>query len=344
MSWTCFVVAWRGGCGAAVRVCAWGLGPERSARALGRVGVLAGALCGAFCWSGAASVLAQPQVSGSAKSAAAGGAAPAGALKPGTPPPPVLAVPARGPSAAPSAPGVTQSLRDVKLSLTASGRIEALLVREGQRVSRGQVLLHLDRALEDLEVQRRRLLLEDRSRLAELTSREKTLTEQLAAVAPLLSSGAISRKQYEDEAMALNNVISERKALEVGKLREQVELQLAMESYERRHLRSPIAGVVTKILWREGESVSANEPVVQVVDVSRVRFMSTVAAALGGQLKLGQAVNIQLGLTDKGPTRQARIVFVSPVTDAASGLVEVMAEFDNQDGSVKPGVSGRMSW
>jgi multidrug efflux pump subunit AcrA (membrane-fusion protein) len=35
-------------------------------------------------------------------------------------------------------------------------------------------------------------------------------------------------------------------------------------------------------------------------------------------------------------------VFVSPVTDAASGLVEVIAEFDNADGSVKPGVSGRL--
>ena len=245
------------------------------------------------------------------------------------------------------APGVTQSLRDVKLSLTASGRIEALRVREGQRVTPGQLLLHLDRALEDLEVQRRRLLLADTSRMVELASREKTLTEQLASIEPLFKAGAIARKQYEDEAMALNNVISERKTLEVAKRREQVELQLAIESFERRHLRSPIAGVVTKISLREGESVAANEPVVQVVDVSRVRFLSTVAAALGGKLKAGQSVRIQLGLidkgfSDKGQLRQGRIVFVSPVTDAASGLVEVIAEFDNQDGSVKPGVSGRM--
>jgi RND family efflux transporter MFP subunit len=245
------------------------------------------------------------------------------------------------------APGVTQSLRDVKLSLTASGRIEALRVREGQRVKPGQLLLHLDRSLEELEVQRRRLLLADTSRLVELASREKTLTEQLASIEPLLRAGAISRKQYEDESMALNNVISERKALEVAKRREQVELKLAIESFERRHLRSPIAGVVTKISQREGESVAANEPVVQVVDVSRVRFLSTVAAAVGGKLQTGQSVRIQLGafdkgLSDKGQVRQGRIVFVSPVTDAASGLVEVIAEFDNQDGSVKPGVSGRM--
>ena len=240
------------------------------------------------------------------------------------------------------APGVTQSLRDLKLSLTVNGRVETLLVQEGQRVSRGQLLLRLDRTLEELEVQRRRLLLADTARLTELRGKEKMLAEQVAALRPLLDAGGIARKQFEDEELALGTVAAERKALEAGKLREQVELDLATEAFERRHLRSPITGLVTKILMRGGESVAANEPVMHVVDVSRVRFMGTVPAALGAQLKAGRTVTIRLGLDDKAATRQARLVFVSPVTDAASGLVEVIAEFDNADGSVKPGVSGRM--
>lgn len=240
------------------------------------------------------------------------------------------------------APGVTQALRDVKLSMTVQGRIETLLVREGQRVARGDELLRLDRTLEDLEVQRRRLLLADTARLNELASKEKVLAEQVQALRPLLQTGGISRKQFEDEELALSNVMSERKALEAAKQREQVELKLAVEAFERRHLRSPMSGVVTKILLREGESVAPNEPVLHLVDTSRVRFMGTVAASLGAQLKAGRTVTVALGLDDKAPTRQARLVFVSPVTDAASGLVEVIAEFDNADGSVKPGISGRI--
>jgi membrane fusion protein, multidrug efflux system len=244
-----------------------------------------------------------------------------------------------------SVPGVTQSLRDIKVGLTVNGRIEALLVREGQRVVRGQLLLHLDRTLEELEVQRRRLLLLDEARLAELRLRERVLSEQLLSIRPLLQAGGISRKQFEDEELALNQVAAERRALEVAKQREQVELDLAMEAYERRHLRSPISGVVTRILLRPGESVSANEPLIQLVDVSRVRFMSNVPAHQGGRLQVGQSVTIRLSLQEQqATTRLARIVFVSPVTDAASGLVEVIAEFDNQDGSVKPGVSGLMTF
>jgi hypothetical protein len=36
------------------------------------------------------------------------------------------------------------------------------------------------------------------------------------------------------------------------------------------------------------------------------------------------------------------VVFVSPVADPSSGLLEVIAEFENFDGSVRPGISGRL--
>jgi multidrug efflux pump subunit AcrA (membrane-fusion protein) len=74
---------------------------------------------------------------------------------------------------------VTQALRDVKLSMTVAGRIDGMLVREGSRVSKGQVLMYLDKTLEELEVQRRRLQLQDVAKLEELRQKEKTLATQV---------------------------------------------------------------------------------------------------------------------------------------------------------------------
>ncbi|PQA82951.1 hypothetical protein C5F52_12645 [Limnohabitans sp. TS-CS-82] len=246
------------------------------------------------------------------------------------------------PVAALSAPGVTQALRDVKLSMTVAGRIDGMLVREGSRVRKGQVLMYLDRTLEELEVQRRRLLVEDRARLDELKQKEKTLMEQVESLRPLLASGGVSRKQAEDEEIALGAVSAERKALESSKEREQVELSLAKETYERRNLRSPFDGVVTKVGLRLGESVSPHEPFMSVVDTSRVRFMGTVPARTGIHLKVGATVKIELTVDGQLRSRMAKVVFVSPVTDPSSGLIEVIAEFENADGSVRPGISGRM--
>ena len=240
------------------------------------------------------------------------------------------------------APGVTQALREVRLSMTAAGRIEGLFVREGDRVRKGDLLIHLDRASEELEVQRRRLMLEDVARLEELRLREQTLTQQVGLARELFQSGGLSRKQLEDEELAMRSVMAERQMLEAAKRREQVELGLSQEAYERRHLRAPFNGVVTKVGYRVGESVAPHEPVVVLVDVSRVRFMSAVAPAAAARLKNGQIVSIQLGLGAMTTERRARVVFVAPTADPSSGLIEVIAEFDNANGSVRPGVTGHL--
>jgi RND family efflux transporter MFP subunit len=240
------------------------------------------------------------------------------------------------------APGVTQALREVKLSMTAAGRVEGLFVREGDRVRKGDLLIHLDRTTEELEVQRRRLMLEDAARLEELRLREQTLGQQVALARALFESGGLSRKQLEDEELGMRSVTAERQMLEAAKRREQVELSLSQEAYERRHLRAPFNGVVTKVGYRVGESVAPHEPVIVLVDVSRVRFLSAVAPAAAAKLRNGQRVDIQLGQGVTTTDRRAQVVFVAPTADPSSGLIEVIAEFDNANGSVRPGVTGHL--
>jgi len=238
--------------------------------------------------------------------------------------------------------GITQAMGEVKLSMTVPGRVDTILVREGTRVQKGDLLLHLDRSLEELEIKRREVMLEDVAKLEELRAREKMLTDQVAHARKLLESGGVSRKSVEDEELALQAASAERKVLEYAKRREKVELDLAREAYERRHMRSPLTGVVTKILPRVGESVPPNEPIVTVVDISRVRFNGTFPAASATRLRAGNLVTIRIQQEGRALTRQARISFVSPVADPSSGLVEMIAEFDNPDGVVRPGMLGQI--
>jgi RND family efflux transporter MFP subunit len=245
-------------------------------------------------------------------------------------------------SAVTAVPGITQALKEVKLSMSVSGRIESVAVKEGDRVRRGDLLLHLERESDDLEVRRRQLLLEDSSKLEELKAKENLLGEQVIQARQLLEMGGLSRKQVEDEELAWQAIKAERKAMEFAKRREQVELDLAKESFRQRHLRSPIDGVVTRVLVRPGESMVPNEPVVSVVDTRRVRFNGTFQAHAGVKLRAGASVMVRLGQDANMIMRKAKVIFVSPVLDAASGLVEVIAEFDNQDGAVRPGVAGHL--
>lgn len=241
-----------------------------------------------------------------------------------------------------AATGYTQSLRDLKLSLTVTGRIDQVFAREGDRLRKGDLILQLDHKAEALEVERRTLMLKDEARLDELRQREAVLSSQIGAAQNLLQTGAMSHKQVQDEELALSNVTAERRALEIAKQRERVELDMAVEALDKRFLRAPAGGVVTKIHFHDGESVAAHEPVVVLSDASRVRFLGTLPLAEAARLVPHSRVTLRLGPDGKDQTRAAQIVFISPVADPASGLVEFVAEFDNGDGSIRPGITGRL--
>jgi len=57
---------------------------------------------------------------------------------------------------------------------------------------------------------------------------------------------------------------------------------------------------------------------------------------------MGQMVDLKIRTGNEAIAKKGAIIFVCPVGDTASGLIEVKAEFDNEDGLVRPGVSGSL--
>ena len=237
--------------------------------------------------------------------------------------------------------GITEAINDLSLSLPVAGRIEGLAVREGDRVTKGTEILHLDNRVEELELKRRKLALDDRSALNAAVRREKTLKDQWQSLRRLVETNTVARKQADEEELAYLAAMADRQALEVGEEREKIDVDLARELLARRSLVAPVDGVIVKIVRQVGESVDANQPVVQLVNTGRVRFVGNVDVAWGAQLKVGSPVGISVGPDAAPLIRQGVVTFVSPVVDRASGLMEVKAEFDNADGSVRPGLAGR---
>ncbi|MBF0460791.1 MAG: efflux RND transporter periplasmic adaptor subunit [Magnetococcales bacterium] len=238
--------------------------------------------------------------------------------------------------------GTIKPLDDLKLSLPIAGRIEVILVKEGQPVKKGMELLHLDKSQEELEVKRRQLVWEDHAKLDESRARERILRDQVTSARALLATNTISRKQLEDEELALAAAVSEHQALEAAKQREKVEYDLARDALARRFLHAPMDGVVVKIHFQVGESIAANDTVIRLVDVSRIYFTGNLDSQSALRIQKGDAVKVRFGTDDHAEVRQGNVVFVSPVADLASGLVEVKVEFSNADGTIRPGIVGQI--
>ena len=78
------------------------------------------------------------------------------------------------------------------------------------------------------------------------------------------------------------------------------------------------------------------------MDTSRCYFVSNMDAKVGSRLKLGQSLKIEVESGDSVVAVTGVVHFISPLVDAASGLLKVKLLFDNPAGQIRPGGAGRV--
>ena len=246
-----------------------------------------------------------------------------------------LLVPRAGPAT--NIDGFTEPYRNIQVAAAEPGVITALHVREGDIVKPGQLLATLD--IEVLEAARKvaeagknsqgaiqsaaaRLDLKQNrlKRLRELLAGGHANPEEVAvAEADVLIAAADLLASQEDQAIKSHEW-------------ERIEAQI-----QRRHVRSPIVGVVTQIHKDISEYVAATEPqVMTIVQCDRLRAFFPVPAAAAQRLAARQQV--QVTFSDGLPPAVGTVEFVSPVIDPESGNVRVKVILDNARGTYRGGL------
>ncbi len=209
----------------------------------------------------------------------------------------------------PSIFGYTEPYKTINVSAGEQGIIAEMLVAEGARASKGEVLARLDTAAlqAELEIAKAEAKLQATrlKRLEELSAANRSTPEELdRARTDLTIKDAQTRK---------------------------IEAQI-----ETRTLRSPVDGVVTEIKRDPSEAVSAANPhVLTVVQVDKLIVNLFLPPARAATFQAGARVNLQL--LDEQRLTPAIVEFVSPVTDSASGTVRVKFVIENTAGAHRSG-------
>ena len=239
--------------------------------------------------------------------------------------------------------GITEPIKDRTLSANVAETISTIFFEEGAKIEEGQTILELDNRLEILEVERRKLLWESKAEVESATAQVATLKSLFESTRELFNkTHSVSKEELVKLELDYKVSIAEKKRLEVAEEREKIEYEMALQNLQKRSLRSPIRGTIIKLFLREGETCEENQPLIRVVDTSRGLFVCNVEEWIGRTLKKEQSVKLKIRTGSKSIAKKGKIIFVSPVVDPASGLLEVKAEFNNPDGSVRPGVAGVM--
>jgi len=109
----------------------------------------------------------------------------------------------------------------------------------------------------------------------------------------------------------------------------------ALLSYSR--ITSPIDGVVTDRPLFEGDFAAANQPLLTVMNTSRLIAKSHIPQSEAAVLKVGNPAELKIPGLDE-PIK-GRVSLVSPALDPGSTTIEVWVEASKPDPALKPGMS-----
>ncbi len=239
--------------------------------------------------------------------------------------------------------GVTEPVMDIVVGASVAGNIAKVLVKEGDAVKKGQLLLEQEKTLQELEVKRRKLLWESTAELDAARLAEETLKKDYEATRKLFEgTGSVSKDDLAKKELEYNQAVAERLRLAINEDREKIEFEVAEDALKQRLITSPLDGEIAQLVREEGEPCSAQDPLFRIVDTSRCFLICNVDARYGPRFKMDQQVKVEVEAGEASVSLTAKIAFISPVVDPSSGLLEIKALFDNPQKRVRPGVGGRM--
>lgn len=204
-------------------------------------------------------------------------------------------------------PGEVEGSRDATLASAQGGPIERLLVREGQKVKRGQLLMLVDEAMYTIRL---------RQAETRLRSAQRDV-ERAQGLGTALATAERDRRQTLVDAA-------------------QQELDLAKLQLSRSRIEAPFSGVISKLYAELGEVAGPAAPLIDLVQLDPVHVVMSVPDRDLSAVQPGLDVEVRVAaLPDAFHGKIARI---SPTGDQDTRAFEAEVSVDNPAGHLKPGM------
>lgn len=232
--------------------------------------------------------------------------------------------------------GIISPVIKIELKSEASGKIEKILVKEGQEIKKGDTILIIDPYR--LTTQKEKLELSIRK--SELLYR--AADRDLKNAMELVGTGSIASKKIQDLEMArdLQDIDLKQLKLEFDDINDQLGKTI---------IRSPIHGVLTSLLVKEGEiavsatgGVSAGTSIGTIADIRKLEVITNIGEIDYVHLSKGQRVVIKPEAIEGSETKGTiDFIALSAKKDGNSDLsrFEVRVHVDSIIKGIAPGIN-----
>jgi len=245
----------------------------------------------------------------------------------------VLVCPAPAQQAHEGIEAITKPSQDVTLSFLRPGRVDKVLVKEGQAVKAGDVMIELDDRAERIEMEQLKAQAEDTTRVEAADAQLAQKKVDFAKIQQAFRNGGAT--ELEVQHASLDVTISEL-SLKLAKFEHSqagMKQQEAEAQLERMRLKAPFDGSVEKVFLQPGESADGQAKVVRLVKIDPLLMDVPVPLdRVRADFEAGRPAIIEFPGAAGAETLEGTVVHVGAVADAASDTLNVRVEASNGRG------------
>ncbi len=251
-------------------------------------------------------------------------------------------------------PATLEWIEKADVAALREGVIERMELQIGAEAIKGKPIGYLNSKMAELAVAKAKVASSNKGAIQKAEAQKELAIAVLATSYNLVRRGKDFVPQEEVRKNEAEVKVAEAMRIEAT---EQVkvaeaELALAERTLAEHEIVAPFDGVVYERLKNPGESVRANEAVVKLGNLNKLRAWAYVPLEYASRVKEGQRVEIRLLLQgrrdEKLPLEMKRFVgkitFIDPQIGAvAETAVRVYADFENPTHELRPGFHAEMT-
>jgi membrane fusion protein (multidrug efflux system) len=226
--------------------------------------------------------------------------------------------------------GTTEPARVAAIGPQMTGRIGAILVKEGDKVKAGAALVRLDSDEASLRVQ------QTAAGAAQSRAQYELARAEYERLAPLLERGTITPQQ-------LQRLEAQRDALKSATESAHVAQSDAARMQGNTTIKAPFSGIVSKVPMEVGEiaTMVPASVLLRLVDLSSVDVRVQVHERELSRVSIGDQIDANFPSSNQ--TALGQVTFISPEIDPRTRNAEVVTRIPNADGALRAGMFAEIS-
>lgn len=250
-----------------------------------------------------------------------------------------------------SASGYVESRRRSIIAPKIAGRLERVLVNEGDRIREGGVIAYLDDADARVALDRAEAeVLAARAQLANAAVSVELANTQLERTRRLLRAGAATREALDQAQSAWDSARAEHRAAEARLAQATEEVAAARLTLNDTVVRAPFDGTVVRKIAAEGAVLAPATftqadlgGIIELVDLQALEVEAEVSEDQLRRIRLGMPALVFL---DAFPDRvwRGEATSIRPAVDRSKAAATIKVSFLDPADSVLPGMGAKVSF